>query len=392
MTKLSTLLVNGGMSEAAQHINTINPPLHRASTVLFDNYADMLRANRGEYEGVEYGTSGLAAQRAFEAAMAELEGAHACRAFQSGIMTIAMVLMAYTERGSHVLVCDNVYGPTRRFCDAFLSKYGVQTDYFPSDSGADISTHLTDRTRLVFLESPGSNTFELQDIPAITRICREQGVVTAMDNTWATPLYLNPFKLGVDISIQSVTKYITGHSDILLGSVSTNKEAWSALSGTVHAFEAFAPQEDCYQALRGLRTLPVRLKQHEESALRLARWLERHDMVDMVLHPALPSHPQHALFRRDFTGSSGLFGFTLKDEYENADHAAFVDNLALFGLGYSWGGYKSLITGGRFNRTNSFGYEGKTIFRLNIGLEDADDLMADLRQGLERLRTQRLTM
>lgn len=386
MTKVSTRLVNGGAREAAQPVNTITPPLHRASTVLFDTYADMQKANRGEFDGVDYGTSGLSAQKAFEAAMAELDGSYGCKAFQSGLTAIAMTLLAYTQQGDHILVCDNVYGPTRRFCDAFLSKFGVRTDYLPSDAAADVADHLRDNTRLVFIESPGSNTFEIQDIPAITAICRERGVRTAIDNTWATPLYCDVFGLGVDVAIQSVTKYITGHSDILLGSVSTTENAWPALERTVHAFEAFAPQEDCYQALRGLRTLPVRLKQHEQSALKVARWLEAHDMVDKVLHPALPSHPQHALWQRDFSGSSGLFGFTLKDRLEDADHAVFVDNLALFGMGYSWGGFKSLITGGTFRRTNTFGYAGKTIFRLNIGLEDADDLIADLAQGLERLR------
>ncbi len=385
MKNIATKLVTGGQKEALQNINTINPPLHRASTVLFDCYADMQLDIQGKFEGIAYGTSGLAAQNAFESAMAELEGAYGCKAFQSGINAIAMVLMAYTKQGDHVLICDNVYGPTRYFCTKFLLKYGVTADFLPSNIGQDISRFLKDETCLVFMESPGSNTFEIQDVPAIAKVCREKGIVSVIDNTWATPLYLNPFELGVDVSIQSATKYITGHSDILLGTVSTTEERWADFEKCCHLFESFASQEDCYQALRGLRTLHVRLKHHEQSALDVANWLTTHKAVDKVIHPALESHPEHELWKRDFKGSSGLFAFTLCDEYENTDHSAFVDSLELFGLGYSWGGYKSLITGGKMKRNNSFAYEGKTIFRLNIGLEDVDDLKKDLEQGLAKL-------
>ncbi|WP_031482906.1 cystathionine beta-lyase [Maridesulfovibrio frigidus] len=385
MRKIATDLVTGGSVEARRSINTINPPLHRASTVLFDCYSDMLAANQGKYEGIDYGTSGLGAQKAFEAAMVQIDGSYGCKAFQSGISAIAMVLLAYTKQGDHVLICDNVYGPTRHFCNGFLSKYGVTTDFLPSNAGADISKYIKDETCLIFMESPGSNTFEIQDVPAITKVCREKGIVSVIDNTWATPLYLNPFKLGVDVSIQSATKYITGHSDILLGTVSTTEEYWDIFRKSCGLFETFASQEDCYQALRGLRTLHVRLKHHEQAALDVARWLTTHKIVDKVIHPALESHPEHDLWKRDFTGSSGLFAFTLQDEYEEMDHSVFVDNLELFGLGYSWGGFKSLITGGRFRRDNSFAYEGKTIFRLNIGLEDVSDLKSDLEQGLAGL-------
>jgi cystathionine beta-lyase len=386
MKDISTKLVNAGKTEAQEFINTINPPLHRASTILFDSYADLLKSNAGEYDGIAYGLCGMAAQNSFEAAMAELEGAHGCKAMQSGLAAITMVLMAYTKQGDHVLICDNVYGPTRSFCDKFLSKYGVEADYLPSDAGAEIAGCIRENTTLLFMESPGSNTLEIQDIPAITKVCQEKGVVSVLDNTWATPLYLNPFELGVDVSIQSVTKYISGHSDILLGTVSTNEQSWKAFESCYNIFETYAPQEDCYQALRGLRTLKVRLKAHEQSALEIAKWLEKHEMVESVIHPALANHPQHHLWKRDFKGASGLFSFTIKDEFENMDHGLFVDSLQLFGIGYSWGGYKSLITGGKLQRTNPFGYEGKTIFRLNVGLEDVEDLIADLKQGLDRLR------
>ncbi len=385
--KKETAIVNAGKDEALQTINTINPPLHRASTVLFDSYADMLKANKGQFEGIEYGTCGLGAQKAFEAAMVELEGAYGCKTFQSGISAIAMVLMAFTKQGDHILICDNVYGPTRYFCDGFLSKYGVKTDYLPSNSGSNVADFIKDETKLVFMESPGSNTFEIQDVPAITAVCKEKGIVTVIDNTWATPLYMNPFELGVDISIQSATKYITGHSDILLGTVSTNERCWDTFAQCSGLFEAFAAQEDCYQALRGLRTLAVRLKHHEQAALDVANWLVDHEMVDAVIHPALKSHPQHDLWKRDFKGSSGLFAFTLKDKFEDIDHSPFVDSLELFGLGYSWGGFKSLITGGKFKRTNDFGFEGRTVFRLNIGMEDVEDLKNDLDQGFQKLKS-----
>ncbi|NDV21257.1 cystathionine beta-lyase [Desulfovibrio sp. JC022] len=386
MKDISTKLVNAGKDEALQVIDTINPPLHRASTVLFDSYADMLKANKGEYEGIDYGTCGLGAQKAFEAAMVELEGAYGCKSFQSGIAAIAMVLMAYTKQSDHILICDNVYGPTRHFCDGFLAKYGVETEYLPSDAGAGVVDYIRENTKLLFMESPGSNTFEIQDISAITEVCRTKSVVTVIDNTWATPLYFNPFEHGIDVSIQSCTKYITGHSDILLGTVSTNEQSWDTFNKCCGLFEVYAAQEDCYQGLRGLRTLKVRLKAHEQAALEVAKWLANHEMVESVIHPALESHPQHDLWERYFKGSSGLFAFTLKEQYEDIDHSPFVDNLELFGLGYSWGGYKSLITGGKFRRTNHFGYEGKTLFRLNIGLEDVEDLKVDLKQGLEQLK------
>ena len=388
MRSMATKLVNGGKKEARRDIKTINPPLHRASTVLFKNYAEMLSNSRGEYEGVSYGTCGLASQQAFEAAMVELEGAYGCKSFQSGIGAVAMTFLAFTRQGDHVLVCDNVYGPTRRFCSEFLSKYGVETDFLPSDAGACVADFIRDETRLLFMESPGSNTFEIQDIPAIAKVCQNKGVLSAIDNTWATPLYLNPFELGVDISIQSATKYITGHSDILLGTVSTNEKCWENFELGCKLFECFGPPEDCYQGLRGLRTLPVRLKHHEKSALEVAKFLSGHEMVDKVLHPALESHPQHALWKRDFKGSSGLFAFTLHEKYERLDHSLFVDNLDLFGIGYSWGGYKSLITGGKFERTTPSEYEEKTIFRLNIGMEDVRDLIDDLEQGLSRLESE----
>jgi cystathionine beta-lyase len=364
----------------------VNPALSRASTVLFERYEDLAAANAGDYPGVTYGTDRLPLQRAFEEAIRDLEGGALTRTFQSGISALIHTLLAFTRAGEHILVCDNAYGPTRHFCDGILARYHVQVGVLPGNAGADTLEHLRPNTSLILLESPGSNTFELQDLAAITALARERGITTVLDNTWATPLFLKPFPLGIDVSVQSATKYISGHSDVLAGTVTVTE----ALAGRFDAFyrtmEPHAAPEDCYLALRGLRTLPVRLRQHGQSALELAQWLERQEPVDQVLHPALPGHPEHHLWRRDFLGSSGLFAFTLKEEPAPERLAAFIDGLRLFGIGYSWGGYKSLVTAGRHLRSHPSRYHGRTIIRLSIGLEDPGDLRQDLERGLARLR------
>jgi cysteine-S-conjugate beta-lyase len=371
--------------DAGPSPRTVNPPIHRGSTVLFDSYQDLLRANAGEYDGIVYGTDRLPTQRAFEDALCALEGGHLTRAFQSGINAIINTFLAFTRAGDHVLLCDNAYGPGAAFCRRVLSRFGVEIGAVPANVGADVRDYLKPRTRLVFLESPGSNTLELQDIPAVTAVARERGILTVLDNTWATPLYLDPFALGVDVSIHSATKYISGHSDVLLGTVTATEACAEALELHYRTTETFASPEDCYLALRGLKTLPVRLKQHERSALELARWLEAQEGVDQVIHPALPSHPEHALWKRDFSGSSGLFSFTLRREPAPERLAAFIDGLALFGIGYSWGGFKSLVTAGRCARTLPSRYAGRTLVRLSVGLEDTECLREDLERGLARL-------
>ncbi|MBC8443728.1 MAG: cystathionine beta-lyase [Deltaproteobacteria bacterium] len=373
-------------TEGAQgEIKTINPPVYHASTVLFNNYEALRQANEGTYPGITYGTQGSPTQEAFERALADLEGGYATKVFPSGISAITHVLQAFTRCGDHILVCDNVYGPTRRFCDRILSKFGVETTYIPPDAGENISAFIRPETRLIFLESPGSNTFEIQDMPAIVRVAKAKNLVTMIDNTWATPLYYKPFQLGVDISIHSVTKYISGHSDVLLGTVTTNKKRFSEFFHYYHTLEVNASQADCYLALRGLKTLAVRLKHHEQSALEMAHWVNAQKQVETVLHPALPEHPEHDLWKRDFSGSSGLFGFILKQEYPEERIAAFVDGLRFFGLGYSWGGFKSLLTVGRYRRTTPSRYQGRTLFRVSIGFEDVADLRDDLDQAMNRL-------
>lgn len=362
-------------------IKTINPAMYTGSTVLFDNCEDLRLANAGEYPGIVYGTDRLPPQRSFEKKMEELEGSALTRAFPSGISAIINTLLTFTSSGDHVLICDNVYGPTAAFCSKILSKYDVAIDFLPPDIGSNIVQYLQPNTRLIYLESPGSNTFELQDIPAITKQATKRDIITVVDNTWATPLFLNPFALGVDIIIQSVTKYISGHSDVLLGTVSVNQRYAEEFDNFYQVMETFAPPQDCYLALRGLKTLPVRLAYHQQAALEVAQWLEQQPSIERVLHPALPSHPQHHLWQRDFSGSSGLFAFLVHKKWKGPLLPQFVDNLDLFGIGYSWGGYKSLVTIGSSNRRKQGNYANRTIIRLNIGLEDPGDLINDLKKG-----------
>ncbi|WP_321366037.1 cystathionine beta-lyase [uncultured Desulfuromusa sp.] len=365
--------------------HTINPPIYRGSTVLFKNFADFTLATSGKHQGITYGTDRMPTQRAFEEAVRELEGGALTRAFQSGISAIINTFLAFTSSGDHILVCDNAYGPTVRYCTHILEKFNIQTTFIPPAAGKDIHEFLQDNTKLIFLESPGSNTFEIQDIPAITSLATTREIVTVLDNTWATPLYLDPFALGINISIQSATKYLIGHSDILMGTVTTDEKHADILQEYYRTTETYAPEEDCYTALRGLRTLPLRLGQHERSALEIARWLESLPQVGDVIHPALPSHPQHRIWQRDFTGSSGLFAFTFAEEQSSEKLAAFIDSLQLFGIGYSWGGFRSLITAARYNRSQASEYAGKTVIRLNIGLEDPADIMNDLKSSFESM-------
>ena len=366
---------------------TINLPIYSASTVLFNRCEDLFAAAHGQYEGVAYGTEGLPNQQAFEAAMRAFEGGALTRTFQSGISAITHTLQAFTNSGDHIVVCENVYGPTARFCHKILSRFNIDTTFVPSAVGKDIDKYIRPNTRLIFLESPGSNTFEIQDIPAVTAIAQKKGIITVIDNTWATPLYLDAFALGVDCSIQSVTKYISGHSDVLLGTVSVNEKWAEVFDDYYQTCEIFAPSQECYLSLRGLHTLSLRLKQHETSALTIAKKLQSVDLIETVLHPALPEHPQHHLWKRDFKGASGLFAFTFKKEYGDDEIARFVNRMVHFGIGFSWGGYKSLITAGKYRRESDLPslFENKTIIRLSIGLEDCQMLMSDLEKAFEAL-------
>ncbi|WP_163341077.1 cystathionine beta-lyase [Desulfopila sp. IMCC35008] len=366
-----------------KNIRMINPPVYSGSTVLFDSYQDLLAISDGSYDGITYGTDRLPTQREFEQKLCALEGGFLTRAFPSGISAIVNTLMALTSSGDHILVVENVYGPTAQFCSRILAKYNVEFEVIPGNVGEDIENYIKANTRLIFLEAPGSNTFEIQDIEQVAAIAGSKGICTILDNTWATPLFLDPFNYGVDIVIQSVTKYISGHSDVLLGTVTTNEEYSKQVEAFYTTMELFAPSQDCYLALRGLHTLGVRLRQHERSALRLGEWLASHPLVDRVLHPALEEHPQHALWKKYFSGSSGLFGFTLKDDYSEEKVSLFLDKLKLFGIGFSWGGFKSLVTIGEYDRPFSKMIAGKKVIRLHVGLEDVDALQNDLEDGLK---------
>ncbi len=364
---------------------TVNPPVYKGSTVLFDCYEDMVKAGNHTYRGITYGTDRLPTQRQFEETMRRLEGGAVSRIFPSGISSIQAALLAFCKSGDHILVCDNAYGPGQRFCREILKKFAVDYTLIPADCGEDIEKYIRPETALILLESPGSITFEIQDIPAICAIAAAKNIVTILDNTWATPLYLNPFDLGVDVSIHSVTKYISGHSDVLAGTVTVNEKYGPIFKKFYAQMEIYTPGDICSTALRGLHTLATRLKQHEQSALTIGRWLETLAIVDEVIHPALPSHPEHHLWKRDFSGSSGLFSFTFKEDYPPTQLAVFIDSLRLFGLGYSWGGFKSLLTAAKIKRTLPSRYDNKTIIRLNIGLEECADLIEDLEQGFNHL-------
>ena len=366
-------------------IKTINPDIQSGSTVLFQDFEDMQLALEGGYPGVDYGTHGLSTQKAFEEALCKLENGFRTYAFPSGINAITNTLMAFTQSGDEILLCDNAYGPTKRFCHNILTKYNVKTTHIESNIGSDISNYINDNTRLIFLESPGSNTFEIQDILEIVKAAKKTGVMVIIDSTWATPLYLKPLDLGVDIAIQSVTKYICGHSDVLMGCATVNEKYADEFAEYFQTVENYTNPQDCYIALRGLRTLKVRLEEHEKSAYKIAQWLEKQEIVDCVIHPGLESHPQHSLWKRDFSGSSGLFSFTFKEPYSTDKIAKFINSLKMFALGFSWGGYKSLLTARPYERDGKWLHDGNHVIRLSIGLEETKDLIEDLKQGFNNL-------
>jgi cystathionine beta-lyase len=379
--KAETRLAHAGR-EPARHHGFVNTPIYRGSTVLFPTLAS-LEANAQDFT---YGRLGTPTVKALEEAIAELEGGVRTLLTPSGLSAIATALLAFVSAGDEVLVSDSVYRPTRRFCDHVLKRLGVKTTYYDPLLGAGIKELLGDKTKVVFAESPGSQTFEVQDVPAIAKAAHEAGALLILDNTWATPLYFKPFTHGVDVSIQAATKYIVGHADAMLGAITASEKAARAVE-KVHEDLGLCPgPEDVYLGLRGLRTLGVRLAHHQQSALELARWLQARPEVERVLHPGLPSDPGHALWKRDFTGASGLFAIILKPT-SHAALARMLDGLTLFGMGYSWGGFESLILpfDPRDYRTaTTWQAEGPAI-RLHVGLEDIEDLKADLEAGFARL-------
>ncbi|TVQ28976.1 MAG: cystathionine beta-lyase [Geminicoccaceae bacterium] len=380
--KDDTLLVTGGRSHPDEP-HLVNPPVCRGSTVLFPTLEAL--QNRKGSRGLSYGRHGTPTTFALQEAFAALEGADGCHVVASGKAAIAVAMTALVATGDHVLVTDNAYGPTRHFCDHVLRRFGVETTYFPPMIGAGIAGLLRPNTKLVFTEAPGSQTFEVQDVPALAQAAKAHGALTVMDNTWATPLFFRPYDHGVDVTIHAATKYVVGHSDAMMGLITwCGAEVGRRIDAGVKDFGAPASPDDCYLALRGLRTMGVRLRHHETAALEVARWLQARPEVARVLHPALADCPGHDVFRRDFKGSSGLFGVVLQPVGHPA-LAAMLDGMELFGMGYSWGGYESLMIPAEPMRTAAPWHDAGPLLRLHIGLEDVGDLLADLEAGFARL-------
>ena len=379
--KQDTRLAHAGR-EPKRFCGFVNPPIYRGSTILFPTAA-ALEANDQEFT---YGRLGTPTVRALEEAIAELEGGHATLLAPSGLSAIATTFLALLSAGDHVLVSDSVYRPTRRFCDHVLKRLGVETTYYDPVVGVGIKDLIRSKTKVVFTESPGSQTFEVQDIPAIAHAAHAAGAVVVLDNTWATPLYFKSFAHGADVSIQAATKYIVGHADALLGAITATKDIWPKIAGTHDDLGVCAGPEDVYLGLRGLRSLGVRLARHQASGLALGDWLKGRPEVAHVIHPALPTDSGHTIWKRDFTGASGLFAIVLKPASKEAV-AAMLDGLELFGIGYSWGGFESLIIPfdpSSYRTATRWKAEGPAL-RLHVGLEDVDDLKADLEAGFARL-------
>jgi len=376
-----TRLVHAGRDPFEQH-GFINTPIYRGSTVLSRSVKE-LQERRARFI---YGTRGTPTTEALEKAWSEIAGAAGTVLVPSGLAAVSLALLSVVAAGDHVLVADSVYRPTRQFCDLVLHRLAVETTYYRPDLGADIQTFIRPNTRVIFTESPGSQSLDMQDIPAIADVAHRAGICLIMDNTWATPLFFPPHARGVDLAVEAGTKYLSGHSDLLLGLVSANAAFWPQLRQTFDAFAMCAGPEDVFLALRGLRSMDLRLREAERQALELAHWLAARPEVARVLHPAMSDYPGHAIWKRDFLGSSGLFSIILKPA-SPAAVAAMLDGLSLFGMGYSWGGFESLII--PFDctdyRTATTWNPGGPSLRLQVGLEDIEDLKADLAEGFARL-------
>ena len=388
--KEDTIITTAGRDPEA-NFGIVNPPVYHASTITHATVAAMREARERRFEPrvYTYGRHGTPTHSALEEAVAAVEGGERAVCLGSGLAAINAAILAFVETGDHILMADNVYSPARRFCDSFLGRFGVETSYFDPAIGGGIADLITERTRIVYVESPGSLTFEMTDIPAVAAPAPEAGAVVVMDNTWAAGVLFKPFEHGVDVSVQAATKYIVGHSDVMMGTVTTTEALWPKVRQSAADLGANCGPDDVYLALRGLRTLGVRLRQHHENGLVLARWLRDRPEVERVLHPALPDDPGHALWKRDFTGACGLFGVVLRPAPEAAV-AAMLDGMELFSMGASWGGFESLIlpTNPAAIRTATTWDRGPTI-RIHAGLEDTGDLIADLERGFERLNAAR---
>jgi cystathionine beta-lyase len=380
----NTQLIHAGYDPFDYH-GFINPPTVRASTVLFPD-ARTMETHGQKYT---YGTRGTPTTDALCEAINELEGAAGTILLSSGLAAVTVTFLAYLAAGDHALIVDSVYGNVRYFCDTMLTRLGIEVEYYDPSLGAAIETLIKPNTRLVHTEAPGSNTFEMQDIPAIAAAAHRHGAVVTMDNTWATPLNFRPLDFGVDVSIQASTKYPAGHADVLMGTASANAKHWGRLKQANGALGLCGAPDDAYQVLRGLRTMGVRLDRHQASALAIAEWLQTRDEVARVLYPALPNFPGHHIWKRDFKGATGVFSFVLagsRTQDFKAQAQAFLNGLRLFGLGYSWGGFQSLALQVDLAERRILPAPGEgPVIRLQIGLEDVVDLKADLARGIDAM-------
>ncbi|HEY2376346.1 MAG TPA: cystathionine beta-lyase [Gemmatimonadaceae bacterium] len=385
---LDTLLAHSGGDPTQRH-GAVNPPVYRASTFVFPTVADWeaSRVHEHRFDVIRYGQLATPTTLAFEQSIATLEGGYRAMLVPSGLAAVTVALQALVRAGDHILVADSAYVPTRIFCDRTLKRFGVETTYYDPLIGEKIGTLFRPNTRLVFLESPGSMTFEVQDVPAITRVARERGIYTLLDNSWATPYFFPAFEHGIDVSILAATKYIGGHSDVMMGTITTTEALYDRVRSEVAELGFCVGSDDAYLALRGLRTLSVRLERHQRNATQVAEWLRTRPEVARVTYPALPDAPGHAMWKRDFRGASGLFGVELRP-VAKAGVDALLNSLELFGMGASFGGFESLaipMDPGPFRTATRWTHDGPLI-RLHIGLEDPNDLIADLARGFDRMR------
>lgn len=377
-----TIVTHAGRDPAAHH-GAVSVPVYRASTILLPTLETL---DNKESLRLRYGRRGTPTTHALEDAICALENSDRALLAPSGVMAISVVLMSYAEPGAHVLITDSAYGPTRKFCESVLRKMGVTTTYYDPAAGEDIEALIRPETRLIWMESPGSQTFEIQDVATIARVARSRGIVTVIDNTWSGGYFFKPLDHGVDISIQAGTKYISGHSDLMLGTIACRASEYERLRETYLRFGVCIGSDDAYLALRGLRTLAVRMRQHHVAGLEVAQWLQQQDEVVQVLHPGLPDNPYHNLWKNYFGGASGLFGFIIR-ETDRKRLARMFDGFSLFGMGSSWGGFESLMTPSNpsvYRTVTSWVPNGQTV-RIHVGLEDPRDLIAEIRAGFDRL-------